>query len=146
MRERSRLDTECRYLAEEIYGVAPDVRIVDQYVRAHELESIDGGLDFVVDIDYLVSNRIAAADVEFFSRLFLGENCLTRKIKLLAYLLEISGELVVDKARDARVVGFVELAFALLSSLKQVVVGGYLIWRHKELLSECSKREGGQCH
>ena len=126
------LAREARYFHSLFFpGDVPD-EVVDRYVAANEVcfgELDDRSLRLV---ERVVSARLDAEAVELVLRWGKRNDILTKKIQILFYLLEVRAQyypyFVNERASFFRAWG--ALLLSALKTLRQLVKGKYLIWKH----------------
>jgi len=123
--------TEFHYICSKAFNLTPPPYVVNQYVTASAQGVVTDNNCRNIDVGFLVDNQLDIVSVEFFCRTFVGDNLLTRKLKLAVYLLEISAQIEVDREESAFFTAFYELTKSLVISILKLAGGGLMVYLYK---------------
>ncbi len=125
------LRAEAHYLHGLFFKGSLDDEVADRYARAHPLcfpddpEALKGPAA-------VFERRLDAEAVEYVQRLHRRSPVLTRKIRMLFYLLEVRSRYYGDfvARRSSRLREWLGILGGLLYSGVKYLKGWYLVWRH----------------
>ncbi|MCC7498018.1 MAG: hypothetical protein IT160_10605 [Bryobacterales bacterium] len=126
--DQARLDAEVRYLHDAFFSRPLAAEVVDRYIRAVR----HCGLDEDRTAEKIVRSRLDAEAVEFALRLRGRGVALTRKIRILFYLVEVRSDYYADFVNETPLFGRAlwRLAASLARTAWKLVKGSWLVWRH----------------